>query len=55
MDPNCPYCHKTYALFDALAKKGSRASKVHYIPIGILGPRSENGAKGLLGCVGRRK
>ena len=48
VDPNCPYCHKTYALFDALAKEGP-GFKVHYIPIGILGPVSENGAKGLLG------
>lgn len=51
VDPNCPYCHKTYALFDALAKEGP-GFKVHYIPIGILGPRSENGAKGLLGMRG---
>jgi thiol-disulfide isomerase/thioredoxin len=51
VDPHCPYCHKTYALFEALAKEGPGFT-VHYIPIGILGPRSENGAKGLLGMSG---
>jgi len=52
VDPNCPYCHKTYALFEALANEGPGFT-VHYIPIGILGPRSENGAKGLLGLRGQ--
>ncbi len=48
VDPNCPFCHKAFALFEGLAAEG-REFTVHYIPVGILGPRSENAAKGLLG------
>jgi hypothetical protein len=48
VDPNCPFCHKAFALFEGLAAEGG-AFTVHYIPVGILGPRSENAAKGLLG------
>jgi len=48
VDPNCPFCHKTHALFERLAAEGGEFT-VHYIPVGILGPRSENAAKGLLG------
>jgi hypothetical protein len=48
VDPHCPFCHKAHALFETLAAEGGEFT-VHYIPVGILGPRSENAAKGLLG------
>jgi thiol:disulfide interchange protein DsbG len=52
VDPHCPYCHKAYEVFEQLA--ASRQDfKVHWIPVGILGPRSENGAKAILGAGGR--
>lgn len=51
IDPNCPYCHKTFALFEQLRAEGKPFS-VHYIPVGILGPRSENAAKAMLGLAG---
>ena len=50
VDPHCPYCHRTFATFESLAKEVGGFT-VHYIPIGILGPRSENAAKGLLGMA----
>lgn len=50
VDPHCPYCHKTFATFTSLAKEVGGFT-VHYIPVGILGPRSENAAKGLLGMA----
>lgn len=51
VDPRCPYCHKTYTAFaDALAAGGD--FMVHYIPVGILGPESENLAKEMLGTSG---
>jgi thiol:disulfide interchange protein DsbG len=50
VDPHCPYCHRTFATFTSLAKEVGGFT-VHYIPIGILGPRSENAAKGLLGMA----
>ncbi|MGB5334520.1 MAG: hypothetical protein WBN07_02785 [Woeseiaceae bacterium] len=48
VDPRCPYCHKTYSAFLEAQAKGSDLA-VHYIPIGILGPESENVAKEMLG------
>jgi thiol:disulfide interchange protein DsbG len=49
VDPFCPYCHKAFEAFEQLAAEGG-AFKVHWIPLGILGPKSENAAKGLLGA-----
>jgi len=54
VDPHCPYCHKAFGLFEALAADGSEFT-VHYIPVGILGPRSENAAKALLGQPPERR
>ena len=54
VDPNCPFCHKAHALFEKLADEGGEFV-VHYIPVGILGPRSENAAKGLLGEPAERQ
>jgi thiol:disulfide interchange protein DsbG len=44
VDPKCPYCHKTYSAFLQLLADGNDLV-VHYIPVGILGPESENIAK----------
>ena len=44
VDPKCPYCHKTYSEFLKLMSEG-HDMVVHYIPVGILGPESENIAK----------
>jgi thiol:disulfide interchange protein DsbG len=44
VDPKCPYCHKTYDAFLKLMADG-HDMVVHYIPVGILGPESENIAK----------
>lgn len=44
VDPKCPYCHKTYSAFLELLADGQDLV-VHYIPVGILGPESENIAK----------
>lgn len=54
VDPHCPYCHKAFGLFEGLAAEGAEFT-VHYIPVGILGPRSENAAKGLLGQPAERR
>jgi hypothetical protein len=54
VDPHCPFCHKAFGLFEALAAEGGEFT-VHYIPVGILGPRSENAAKGLLGQPAERR
>lgn len=48
VDPKCPYCHKTYSAFLKLMADGNDLV-VHYIPIGILGPDSENLAKEMIG------
>jgi len=48
VDPKCPYCHKTYDAFLSELAEG-RDLVVHYIPVGILGPQSENVAKELVG------
>ena len=47
VDPKCPYCHKTYNAFLSLLANGNDLV-VHYIPVGILGPESENIAKEML-------
>lgn len=44
VDPKCPYCHKIYGEFLKLMSEG-HDMVVHYIPVGILGPESENIAK----------
>lgn len=51
VDPRCPYCHKTYDGFVTAIGKGQDLV-VHYIPVGILGPESENSAKEMLGLSG---
>jgi thiol:disulfide interchange protein DsbG len=48
VDPKCPYCHKTYNAFLKLLAEGEDFV-VHYIPVGILGPESENLAKEIAG------
>jgi len=48
VDPKCPYCHKTYDTFLKLLSDGHDLA-VHYIPVGILGPESENLAKEIVG------
>lgn len=48
VDPKCPYCHKTYDAFLKVLADGEDLI-VHYIPIGILGPESENLAKEMAG------
>jgi len=47
VDPRCPYCHQTYNAFLGLLALGNDFV-VHYIPVGILGPESENIAKEML-------
>lgn len=48
VDPRCPYCHQTYDAFLGELAYG-KDLVVHYIPIGILSPESENAAKELVG------
>ena len=51
VDPKCPYCHKVYnAFLELLADENDFV--VHYIPVGILGPDSENLAKEIVGLQG---
>jgi thiol:disulfide interchange protein DsbG len=47
VDPKCPYCHQTYNAFLSLLADGEDLV-VHYIPVGILGPESENIAKEMI-------
>lgn len=51
IDPRCPYCHQTYTVFSQAMDAGGDFT-VHYIPVGILGPESENLAKEMLGTSG---
>lgn len=48
VDPKCPYCHKVYSAFLKLLAEDNDLV-VYYIPIGILGPESENLAKEIIG------
>lgn len=50
VDPKCPYCHATYNSFLTALSQG-HDMVVHYIPIGILGPESENLAKQMAGST----
>lgn len=50
VDPRCPYCHKTYDAFLGELAYG-KDLVVHYIPVGILSPESENAAKELVGVA----
>ena len=48
VDPKCPYCHKAYNMFLATIAEAHDVL-VHYIPVGILGPESQNLSKEILG------
>jgi thiol:disulfide interchange protein DsbG len=54
VDPFCPYCHKAYDNFVQLQREYPSA-RVHWIPVGILGPKSEQASKGLLGLSSDRR
>lgn len=47
VDPKCPYCHKAYNSFLTLLADGHDLV-VHYIPVSVLGPESENTAKEMI-------
>lgn len=53
VDPRCGYCHKTYNAFLKMLADGQDLL-VHYIPVGILGPESENYAKEVVGSDSER-
>lgn len=48
IDPRCPYCHSVYNAFLAV-QQGGADIVVHYLPIGILGPESQNLASAMAG------
>ena len=48
IDPRCPYCHTLKHAFESVQAKGHDVV-VHYIPIGILGPESQNLASAMAG------
>ncbi|MEI2419149.1 hypothetical protein V6O07_02660, partial [Arthrospira platensis SPKY2] len=48
IDPRCPYCHSLYNAFKAVKASGADIV-VHYLPIGILGPESQNLASAMAG------
>lgn len=48
IDPNCGYCHKAYAMIEK-DPKVTKNHKIHWIPVGVLGPSSTNKAQALLG------
>lgn len=48
VDPFCGYCHKTYELVDSMIAAGEKIN-VHWIPVGVLGTKSQNVTSALLG------